>query len=207
MNTGRQLLKTTFVFAIMMMLFSLVFSQQEILDEVNQNRIQLSKVGMSVLGSWAVGNMVFSGIQRSRTTGVNRYFHEMNVFWNVVNLGLAAGGLYGALTEDASGYSLLDTYTKQQSIEKIFLFNMALNGTYMTAGAWMRERSKSFTGDQLRMDRFKGYGNSLILQGGFLLLFDATNFFLHHYQAAPKLEKVLSSISVGSQGIGMVIRF
>lgn len=182
-----------------------LLAQTELLDEVNQRRIQLNKVNMSVLGVWAIGNMAISGIRRGQTEGTTRYFHEMNVFWNVVNLGLAVGGMYGAWTENPGDYSLHDTYSQQQQIEKILLFNLALNGTYITAGAWMRERSKSFTNDPLRQDRFEGYGRSLLLQGSFLLAFDLTQYLLHNTHASPKLKKVMEGISVGGNGIGLTI--
>lgn len=180
-------------------------AQSELLDEVNQQRIRLNKINMTVLGGWAIGNMAISGIRRGQTEGSTRYFHEMNVFWNVVNLGLAVGGLYGSFTENPEGYSLYETYTRQQQIEKVLLFNLALNGTYITAGAWMRERSKSFVNDQVKQDRFQGYGTSLMLQGGFLLAFDLTQFLLHHQQAAPKLRRVMEGISVSENGLGLLI--
>ena len=37
------------------------------------------------------------------------HFQQMNIFWNVINFGLAAGGLYGSLTEAAHGIPLLET--------------------------------------------------------------------------------------------------
>jgi len=191
----------------LMFILDMAFGQGELLAEVDQRRIQLNKINMSVLGTWAVGNIVGSGILRSQTQGSTRYFHEMNVIWNIVNLGLAAGGLYGAFTEDPSSYSLEQTYAAQQQIEKILLFNLALNGTYITAGALMRERSKNILDDDVKRDRFKGYGTSLMVQGGFLLLFDLTQFILHHQHATPKLRKVLEGIEVNGNGIGMVIHF
>ncbi|MCI4670047.1 MAG: hypothetical protein MRZ79_18060 [Bacteroidia bacterium] len=195
------------LFVAFFLLGNSLFAQSELLDEVNSRRIRLNKVNMTVLGTWAIGNMVISGVRRGQTTGTQRYFHEMNVFWNVVNLGLAAGGLYGAFNENPAEYSLYDTYHQQQQIEKILLFNLALNGTYITAGAWMRERSNSFVNDQVKQDRFKGYGNSLIVQGSFLLVFDLTQFLLHHQQAAPKLQKLLEGVSVDQDGVGLLLRF
>lgn len=203
--------KTYFKYLILafglMFITDMAFGQGELLAEVDQRRIQLNKINMSVLGTWAVGNIVGSGILRSQTQGSTRYFHEMNVIWNIVNLGLAAGGLYGAFTEDPSSYSLEQTYAAQQQIEKILLFNLALNGTYITAGALMRERSKNILDDDVKRDRFKGYGTSLMVQGGFLLLFDLTQFILHHQHATPKLREVLEGIEVNGNGIGMVIYF
>ncbi|MEM6344480.1 MAG: hypothetical protein AAF927_11395 [Bacteroidota bacterium] len=178
----------------------ILWAQDQTLLELNTNRLQLNKTNMYVLGAWAVGNIAVSGVLRSRTTGSTRYFHEMNVFWNVVNLGLAAGGLYGTYTTDPAMLSLWESYQAQQKLEKILLFNLALNFSYMTAGGFLIERAKNTSN---RPERLKGYGQSLLLQGGFLLLFDTAQYLLHHNQAQPKLEHLLSHVQVGPQGIGL----
>lgn len=199
------LLKRSFLFLVFTIgCLGLSLAQEDPLLALNMKRISLNKTNMMVLGTWAVGNMTFSGIQRSRTQGSTRYFHEMNVIWNVVNLGLAAGGLYGAYTEDPTTYTLWETYQAQQQIEKILLFNMALNFTYLTAGGYLIERSKNATD---RPERLKGYGQSLLLQGGFLLVFDVTQYLLHHHHAQPQLQKLLSQVQVGPTGIGVGFQF
>ncbi|MEO1449678.1 MAG: hypothetical protein AAFV07_09110 [Bacteroidota bacterium] len=176
----------------------------ETLQEVNAERIRLNKINMWVLGGWAVGNIAVGGIMRSQTTGSVRYFHEMNAIWNVVNLGLAAGGLYGAYTGQTD-LSLWQTYQEQQQIEKILLFNMALNFSYLTAGVYLQERSRRTDID--RPERLKGYGQALLLQGGFLLLFDITQFWLHHHHATPKLQQMLEHVQMGPGGIGLTWGF
>ena len=48
---------------------------------------------MLSLGSWASANIVGSGIGWARSySEENKYFHQMNVMWNLVNLGLAIPG-------------------------------------------------------------------------------------------------------------------
>ncbi len=191
---------------LVLLMLPLMLSAQEItadqLHEINETRLRLNKVNMYVLGGWAVSNMAVSGLLRGRTEGPTRYFHEMNVFWNVVNLGLAAGALYGVYTSDPHSYDLWQTFAEQQQLEKILLFNLALNFTYMTAGGYLMERSRR---GEPRADLFKGYGQSLLLQGGFLLLFDATQYLLHHSSNNPRLQEVLSTVqlSAGPGGVGM----
>jgi hypothetical protein len=180
--------------------------QEAELREINQTRLKLNTVNMYVLGGWAVGNMAVSGIMRGRTQGSTRYFHEMNVFWNVVNLGLAAGALYGVYTSDPGSYDLWQTFDEQQKLEKILLFNLALNFTYMTAGGYLMERSRR---DEPRADQFQGYGQSLLLQGGFLLLFDATQYFLHHSSNHGRLQQLLSQaqLSLGPDSFSLMLSF
>lgn len=175
-----------------------------VLYELNADRLQLNKTNMWVLGGWAIGNIGISGYLCSQRSGTSRYFHEMNVIWNFVNLGLAAGGLYGSYSTDPGSFGLWATYQEQQKIEKILLFNLALNFTYMTAGGYLIERSKTATD---RPERLQGYGQSLLLQGGFLLLFDTTQYLLHHYGTTDRLENLMNHLSVSGQGLGLVWTF
>lgn len=179
-------------------------AQDSLLLELNTNRLQLNKINMYVLGGWAVGNIALGGVMRSQTEGTRKYFHEMNMFWNLVNLGLAGGGLYAAYTTDPASLGMWESFQQQDRLERILLFNLALNFTYMTAGGYLIERSKTATN---KPERLKGYGQSLILQGGFLLLFDATQYLLHHSQSSPKLESLLSHIQFGPGGVGMILQF
>ncbi len=185
----------------LMCLVSPAVAQQtdSVLYKLNADRIQLNKTNMWVLGGWALGNIGISSVMRARSSGTMRYFHEMNVIWNVVNLGLAVGGLYGSFQADPGSFDLWSTYAEQQKIEKILLFNLALNFTYLTAGGYLMERSRRTI---QRPERLQGYGQSLLLQGGFLLLFDATQYFLHHYQSHDRLRQLLEGVQLSGAGIG-----
>lgn len=178
--------------------------QTEKLLRLNEERLRLNTTNMIVLGGWALGNIGISSVLRARNTGSVRYFHEMNVVWNFVNLGLAAGGLYGSLSTDPASFDLWQTYAEQQKIEKVLLFNLALNFTYLTAGGYLMERSKTAT---LRPERLRGYGQSLLLQGGFLLLFDTAQFLLHRRHAYPALQEIIQGLSVSGQGLGFSFNF
>ncbi|MEM7370400.1 MAG: hypothetical protein AAF587_17455 [Bacteroidota bacterium] len=182
-----------FLFLLFFGAFQVIQAQDSLLLELNTNRLQLNKINMYVLGGWAVGNIALGGVMRSQTTGTNKYFHEMNMFWNLVNLGLAGGGLYAAYTTDPAALDMWESIQQQDKLERILLFNLALNFTYLTAGGYLIERSKNANN---KPERLKGYGQSLILQGGFLLLFDATQYLMHHAQARPKLESLLSHIDL-----------
>jgi len=193
------------ILSITLLLVALPLSaQQPELDEINQTRLKLNKINMFVLTGWAAGNILVGGIGRSQTMGTTRYFHEMNMFWNVVNLGLAAGGLYGVYTTDPSGMDLWTTLAEQDKLERILLFNLALNFTYMTAGGYLIERSRRTDGNS---ERNLGYGRSLILQGGFLLLFDTSQYLLHHFSNNESLKQVVQGLSVSANGVGLQFQF
>ncbi len=194
-----------FVFLVFALAWLPVQAQQaEQLRQLNEHRLRLNTTNMIVLGGWALGNIGVSSVLRARSTGSLRYFHEMNVVWNFVNLGLAAGGLYGSLSSDPGSFGLWQTYAEQQKIEKVLLFNLALNFTYLTAGGYLIERSKTAT---QRPERLRGYGQSLLLQGGFLLLFDTAQFLLHRQHAYPALQELIQGLSISSQGVGLTIGF
>lgn len=70
-----------------------LFAQSGSLVQYNQSRYQIDQQLMLGLGSWASSNFVLSGIGRNQAqTPEERYYHQMNVFWNVVNIGLAVPG-------------------------------------------------------------------------------------------------------------------
>jgi hypothetical protein len=88
----------------------------------------------------------------------------------------------------------------QKKTESIFLVNDVLDVGYIAAGIWMREVAPNKLDQE---ELFKGYGNSLILQGSFLLVFDALAYYIHHNHGKefPALEKVSLSTSVGGVGL------
>ena len=180
------------------------FAQEELLLDLNTQRLQINKTGMYVLGGWAVANIAGGAILRGQTTGTTRYSHEMNMFWNVVNLGLAGAGLYGAMSTDPAGFTAWESLQEQRTIEKLLLFNAALDIAYITGGAYMIERSRRVKN---KPERIKGYGQSLMLQGGFLLLFDATLYLIHNRSANPKLEQLLQHISFSGDSFSLVLNF
>ena len=153
-----------------------LWAQADILTEINEKRISLNKRHMYILGAWGSGNIIYGLIGRANSEGSQKYFHEMNAFWNVVNLGLAGAGLYGAYSSSPDQFILWETYAEQQKLEKILLVNGALNVSYILGGVLMQERAKRI---EKNSDRWKGYGKSLVLQGAYLLAFDSMQFIVH----------------------------
>ncbi|MBB4078544.1 hypothetical protein GGR28_001157 [Lewinella aquimaris] len=142
---------------------------------LNLARIDHQKGAMLVLGGWAVGNIGLGLTLRSGTSGETRRFHEMNAIWNVVNLGIAGLGYVAAAREDPSALDLFGSLQKNNGFEKILLLNAGLDVGYIMGGLYLRERAGRVGADVARL---RGYGNSVLLQGGFLLLFDLVNYFI-----------------------------
>ncbi len=171
----------------------------------NEKRIRISRAGMMTLGGWAVGNFLVSGILIGRTEGSAKAFHQMNVGWNLINIGLAGFGYYNALRADPAALDVYATIQEQYGLEKTFLFNGGLDVGYVLGGLYLTERAKNASKNQ---ELLTGFGQSVMLQGGFLLVFDLAMFFIvnHHGQALkPLLENVTFTGSVS--GVGMEWRF
>lgn len=195
---------------ILMILFMschMIFAQKNdaSLEDINAKRLRLNARSMYVLGGWAVSNIAIGTIMRGRSQGVQRYFHEGNAGWNIINLAIAGGSLLAGAKADPASFDMWQTFAEQQKIEKFLLFNAGLDVGYMATGLYLLERGKNTSGTQ--SDRFKGYGQALLLQGGFLFAFDITVFLLHNSQAAPELQQLLSSVYVTGDGLGMRLRF
>ncbi|NBC02717.1 MAG: hypothetical protein GVY20_03335 [Bacteroidetes bacterium] len=192
-----------FVFLILQVLFSgLLFAQtsEPDLEAINQNRIGLNSNGMLVLGGWAVSNMIVGGIGMAKTSGTTKYFHQMNATWNTVNLTIAGFGYYG-LKNQSLDMSLAETITEYQNFEKILLFNAGLDVGYMALGAFLWER-----GLRKESNRLTGYGQSLILQGGFLFAFDTVLYFLNRSESSQLMDFV-SRVQFSGTSVAVTIPF
>ena len=136
------------------------------LEVINQTRLDYNLKGMLILGTWAMVNLILGALASFRTSGQTQAFHQMNAYWNVVNLGIAGFGFWQAT--QVAALNFWEVLVAQQQIEKVLLFNAALDFGYMAIGLLLIER-----GRRLEKERWIGFGKSILLQGAFLLLFDA----------------------------------
>ncbi len=183
-------------------LASAVFAQQNVLANLNKEREQISKKGLLVLSSYAAANIIYGSIAASNATGSNKYFNEMNAIWNGITLGIAGLGYFTAKKEGILSYS--ESLKKQQGVEKLFLFNAGLDVAYIAGGAYLKERSKTTNKNPSRL---RGYGESVMLQGGVLLLFDGIMYCLHN-KHGKLLHKMGESLKLTStqNGIGLIVK-
>jgi hypothetical protein len=135
--------------------------------EFHHKSAATNKTAMWMLGTWAAGNMLAGGIGMSRSQGSTHYFHQMNLMWNTVNMGIATFGLLSG--SSVSGLSFEEIMATHRKAENLYLINAGLDLVYIAAGAYMLHRSER---THKKPDLLSGYGKSVILQGGFLLLFD-----------------------------------
>ena len=149
----------------------------EALLESFQRRQHVNRIGMSVLGGWAVGNIALGSVLYFTEAG-DPAFHQMNALWNTVNLGLAGAGLVQAIRAPAPD-SLAKEIRAQHGIEKILLLNAGLDVGYVAFGLYLMQlREGQFAAS------YPGWGRSLVVQGGFLFAFDLVMYFVHRRNRA-----------------------
>lgn len=166
-------------------------------------RLNINESAMLVLGGWAAANILVGSVGNFKVSGEAKYFHQFNALWNVVNLGIAAFGYFNAVNSDPSTMTNLEIVKDYNSLQNFLLLNAGLDAAYIMTGFYLKERSKSSSS----AERLRGYGNSLLLQGGFLLLFDVSLYFIHQSNANINLYPHLESFLAGGVGVGMNFTF
>lgn len=182
------------------LMFFVTWHSNAQLKEFNVERQATDKRLMLTLGGWATTNLAAGGIGWATTPmGEAHYFHQMNFFWNTVNLALAVPG-YLKTRKESTDLNFSETLKAQNKTETVFLVNSGLDIAYMSSGLLLRSEAR-FNPD--RRDQFLGYGNSLLLQGGFLFVFDITAFVLHKRHFSKKMTGVLDQIELSQNGFGL----
>lgn len=188
---------------LLIVLFSL-HAQGQKLDTFNLKRNRIQKHGMTILTSWAGVNISLGTIGSITHTGESKYFHQMNIGWNLVNLGLGISGLIQANKENVNDLDLHHSLKQYRKTANAFLFNSALNLSYISVGGILLERSKN---NPENYHRLQGFGKSLITQGGFLLIFDLGSYFIHRKNRIKRLDPILKNITLSSNNLGFVYHF
>ncbi len=183
------------VVTIILILASSAVFAQDSLRNFNYSRNNITSTGMEVLGSWAIANIgVGAAGWANSAGGSNKYFYQMDVLWNTVNLGAAIMGFTGAQKNKNRLLSPAESLRAQQKIEQTFLINAGLDFVYIGAGLYLHHR-----GNRVNSDELRGYGSSIILQGAFLLLFDGTMYSTQRHNGS-KLRRFLEKNPVTFDG-------
>ena len=136
--------------------------------------------GLVVLAAWALLNLIGSGYLLARAD--RRFepysFHGMNVGWGLVNTALACWSILQLHFVAPSGLTVAELFQTQLFNENLFLLNAGLDVAYIMTGYYLRARA--LAPEQALPVRLLGFGRSLWVQGGFLLVFDATMWSVLH---------------------------
>lgn len=183
------------------------FSQSFNLDQYNEKAHKTTQTGMLLLSSWAVANIGTGFIAAGQTSGSDKYMHQMNAYFNIVNLAIAQAGYWGSRKRMGAKQSFSQAVKQQNSEEKTFLLNAGLDAAYILGGLYWAELGKRHP-DEKKYFQFRGYGKSLVLQGGFLMIFDGIMYALRNKQGKilfKQLENI--DLAVVSGGMGLLYRF
>lgn len=167
------------------------FSQKTDLVKFEKERTTISKNSMLVLGGWSVLNIAGSGLATKTHNSEVRHFHQMNVMWGAINLAIAGLGYIGNANAKFDNPTIASVLKHQNGVEKTYLINGGLDVLYIGAGLWMNKAADN----QKRPDRFEGWGNSIMLQGGFLLVYDAINYAIRR-KHGKKLNGMVDKVSL-----------
>lgn len=195
--------KRIVITVLMLMTVVVVVEAQDSSRAFGEVSLAANNAGMYVLGGWALANMAVGAYGWAALEGEKKYFSQMNLFWNVVNLSIAGFALYSNYSADLLSLGDGEIMTKHLKTERLFLINSGLDVAYMGAGILMRHLG---TGSERRGDLLKGYGNAVILQGGFLLVFDIVMYFIFR-DIRPASIELTSALQQGTLHAGIRIAF
>lgn len=199
--------KKIFVLLICIFICKEIIAQQSFNDSIATSRNRITEKAMITLGSWAAANILSGFIIASQTQGEAKYAWQMNAYWNLVNGGLAVMGYLGARKAMAKKYGFAENETAQQSIIKLYAFNFGLDLAYIATGLYLREKGTNSSNQKSR-DQLRGYGTSIIIQGGFLLIMDGVIISLHQKNST-RLNNRLKNLEMnaGPDGLGLKYNF
>jgi hypothetical protein len=173
---------------ILLVISCQAFAQQDSLKTYNTERIRITSNGMEYLGGWGLLNLATGAYANwgtgsktiTVTVGQNqvpervssispelKYFAQMNTIWGSVNFVTALLGYTGTQNGKNKKLTAAQTLHEQERIEKIFKINSYFDVAYLGAGLYLK-----LAGDSRNSPLMKGYGESILMQGGFLLIFD-----------------------------------
>jgi len=93
------------------------------IEHLNIHRLDITKKGMIVLGTWAASNILINPVLARNASGSEKYFYNMNTYWNAVNLAIAGVGYYNSISADPGAFSAQQTIMEQQKIEKLLMLS------------------------------------------------------------------------------------
>ncbi len=185
---------------LILFFFSLKFSiaqTDSIIKQFDNRKNNLKHKGMIVLTSWAGANIVGSGVGYALTNSYEeKEFYLMNGAWGIINLGIALPGLLSKVKPTPTLYDLQKNQTK---IEKLFLANAILDVAYVSGGFYLKEYGNN-QNDIKKQQMYNGFGNSVIIQGAGLMVFDMAMTILNNRNRKKHLDPFLKKASVSFSG-------
>ncbi|MES2761065.1 MAG: hypothetical protein V4677_02620 [Bacteroidota bacterium] len=174
-----------------------IAQNDSVIKQFDERKNRLNHNGMIVLTSWAGANIAGSVAGYALTNSYEeKQFYIMNGAWGVINLGIALPGL---LSKPKSITSIYELQKGQTKLEKIFLANAILDVAYISGGFYLKEYGSNQP-DIKTQQLCNGYGNSVIIQGAGLMIFDVAMTILNNRNRKKHLDPFLKKASVSFTG-------
>lgn len=119
-----------------------------------------------VLGSWAALSMGTGAVQLFSPNPFTRAFGMQQLVWGAIDGGIA---WYGQRELQRVDLKLRSPQEERERFRKILLVNTLLDLGYLGLGWYLLRHPQN---------RWHGHGAGIVVQGGFLLLFDGINVAL-----------------------------
>ncbi len=163
----------------------------EIKDFDDRHRAILRK-HIAVLGWWSLLNIILGIVALIWLNGHLYYFMMMNMVWGIINFMVSMMVIDHAFFRKFKRGDCLERFEVQRHIEKMLIFNIGLDMSYVFFGLFLHAKGCAMPADRLAL--WQGFGISVIVQG--IFLFGLDNFFHHLHlrnfkKAEPYLKKVL----------------
>jgi uncharacterized protein DUF6992 len=156
------------ILTILLLIFSCHAFAQDSLKMFNADRVRITSTGMEVLGGWGIANLGTGLLGWNGPASHEvRYFFQMNAAWGAVDFATALLGYSGTQRNKNKPMTAAETIKEQHRIQTIFFVNGCFDVAYIGTGLYLK-----INGDSRNSPLMRGYGESLLLQGGFLLVFD-----------------------------------
>ena len=194
-------MKKTLLLLILVCFYATAFCQKVELLSFEKESRNITKKGMLLLGGFSAASIISGAIGTNSSNSQIKYFNQMNVIWGSTNLLFAGLGYVSSLKPNIKDSTILQLLLHQNKVSKTFLFNAGLDVAYVTTGLYLTEKSKTNTNPA----KIKGYGNAVMLQGGFLLLFDAF-MYLAHNNHGKTLTGITKKLTIIGTPVGIAIR-
>lgn len=160
-----------------LLIFSLLLSFSANGQDSIQFQKRLFKVQQQstlVLSGWSVLNVGISSLCTKNLFNPvtsSDFFHSGNFNWNQINIGIAGIGYYSLYRSSKKNWTIPELNLRKKRLERGLIFNLALDVIYIASGVLLKYAINP--NDTINYPSFQGGGNSLIVQGGFLLIFDS----------------------------------
>ena len=168
-------IKKSFLLVIISVTFwSLTCSGQADSTLLKEKFYRVQQQSLFMLSGWSVLNIgvspLISSNLRNPTNQID-HFHRSNFYWNFLNLGIAGFSHYSVLKKSRENWTVSELANQKQKAQKAISVNMGLDLLYVLGGFALKYASNR--NESLDAAAYHGNGNSLILQGGYLFLYDA----------------------------------